>query len=52
MYDVNKQAGWNLDVTSAEDMQITRYKKGGFYLAFFIITNRYTLILHKCIGIN
>ena len=32
MYDVNKQAGWNLDVTSAEDMQITRYKKGGFYI--------------------
>ena len=31
MYDANKQAGWNLDVTTAEPMQIARYKKGGFY---------------------
>ena len=27
----NKEAGWNLDVTTAESMQIARYKKGGFY---------------------
>ena len=31
MYEANKQAGWNLDVTTAEPMQITRYKKGGFH---------------------
>jgi len=31
MYKANKKAGWNLDVRTAESMQITRYKKGGFY---------------------
>ena len=31
MYEANKKAGWNLDIQSAESMQITRYKKGGFY---------------------
>jgi PKHD-type hydroxylase len=31
MHKANKLAGWNLDIDAAEDMQITRYKKGGFY---------------------
>jgi len=31
MERANKQAGWKYDITGAEDMQITRYKKGGFY---------------------
>ena len=31
MQEANKQAGWNLDVATAEPMQIARYKKGGFY---------------------
>ena len=31
MEGVNKRAGWKYDITSAEGMQITRYKKGGFY---------------------
>jgi len=31
MYEANKEAGWNLDVTTAEPMQTARYKKGGFY---------------------
>ena len=26
-----KKAGWNLSIKAAESMQITRYKKGGFY---------------------
>ena len=30
-YEANKQARWNLDIRAAESMQITRYKKGGFY---------------------
>ncbi len=31
MLQANKLSGWNLDIIAAEDMQITRYKKGGFY---------------------
>ena len=31
MYEANKRAGWNLNMKAAESMQITRYKKGGFY---------------------
>ena len=31
MKEANKRAGWKYDITGAEDMQITRYKKGGFY---------------------
>ena len=31
MYEANKKAGWNLNIKAAESMQITRYKKGGFY---------------------
>ena len=27
----NKNSGWEIDITAAEDMQITRYKKKGFY---------------------
>ena len=31
MYEANKHAGWNLNIKAVESMQITRYKKGGFY---------------------
>ena len=31
MYEANQRAGWNLIIKAAESMQITRYKKGGFY---------------------
>ena len=31
MYEANKKAGWNLNIKAAESMQITRYRKGGFY---------------------
>ena len=31
MVEANEQAGWKYDIRSAESMQITRYKKGGFY---------------------
>ena len=31
MYEANEQAGWKYDIRGAESMQITRYKKGGFY---------------------
>ena len=31
MYEANQKAGWNLDIKAAESMQLTRYKKGGFY---------------------
>ena len=31
MYEANRNAGWNLDIKAAESMQLTRYKKGGFY---------------------
>ena len=31
MLEANKKAGWNLNIKAAESMQITRYKKGGFY---------------------
>ena len=31
MLETNKHSGWNLDISAAEPMQITRYKKGGFY---------------------
>ena len=31
MLEANKGAGWNLDISAAEPMQIARYKKGGFY---------------------
>jgi len=31
MYEANKKAGWNLNIKAAESMQLTRYRKGGFY---------------------
>jgi PKHD-type hydroxylase len=31
MLKANEEAGWKYDIDSAESMQITRYKKGGFY---------------------
>ena len=31
MEQANQEAGWRYDVKFAESMQITRYKKGGFY---------------------
>jgi PKHD-type hydroxylase len=31
MEESNEQAGWKYDIRGAEAMQITRYKKGGFY---------------------
>ena len=31
MQEANERAGWKYDIRGAEDMQITRYKKGGFY---------------------
>jgi len=31
MKGANERAGWKYDISSAESMQITRYKKGGFY---------------------
>ena len=31
MEEANELAGWKYDIRSAENMQITRYKKGGFY---------------------
>ena len=31
MMEANRSAGWNLNIKAAESMQITRYKKGGFY---------------------
>jgi len=31
MEQANEQAGWKYDIRAAESMQITRYKKGGFY---------------------
>ena len=31
MEGANERAGWKYDITGAESMQITRYKKGGFY---------------------
>ena len=31
MEQANERAGWKYDIRGAEDMQITRYKKGGFY---------------------
>jgi PKHD-type hydroxylase len=31
MEGANERAGWKYDIRSAESMQITRYKKGGFY---------------------
>ena len=31
MNGANEQAGWKYDIRYAEPMQITRYKKGGFY---------------------
>jgi len=31
MKEANETAGWKYDIRSAEGMQITRYKKGGFY---------------------
>jgi PKHD-type hydroxylase len=31
MKEANERAGWKYDIRSAENMQITRYKKGGFY---------------------
>ena len=31
MIEANQNAGWNLEIHIAEDMQITRYKKDGFY---------------------
>ena len=31
MMEANRNAGWNLAIKAAESMQLTRYKKGGFY---------------------
>ena len=31
MQEANEQSGWKYDITGAETMQITRYKKGEFY---------------------
>ena len=31
MLQANERAGWKYDIRFAESMQITRYKKGGFY---------------------
>ena len=31
MLEANKQSGWNLDISAAENMQLGRYRKGGFY---------------------
>ena len=31
MEEANERAGWKYDITAAESLQITRYKKGGFY---------------------
>ena len=31
MLEANEGAGWKYDIKAAENMQITRYKKGGFY---------------------
>ena len=31
MEEANERAGWKYDIRAAENMQITRYKKGGFY---------------------
>ena len=31
MQQANREAGWNYHIKAAETMQITRYKKGGFY---------------------
>ena len=31
MHEANKDAGWNLNIKAAESMQVTRYRKGGFY---------------------
>ena len=31
MEEANERAGWKYDIRYAESMQITRYKKGGFY---------------------
>ena len=31
MEQANERAGWKYDIRAAEEMQITRYKKGGFY---------------------
>ena len=31
MVEANEKAGWRFNIKSAESMQITRYRKGGFY---------------------
>ena len=31
MLEANERSGWNLDISGAEAIQISRYKKGGFY---------------------
>ena len=31
MQQANERSGWNLDISGAEDMQLTRYKKGGSF---------------------
>jgi PKHD-type hydroxylase len=31
MEEANKRAGWKYDIRAIENMQITRYKKGGYY---------------------
>ena len=31
MIQANREAGWGYQIKAAESMQITRYKKGGFY---------------------
>ena len=35
MEEANERAGWKYDIRAAEAMQITRYKKGGFYYFHF-----------------
>tara|TARA_B110000211_G_scaffold204148_1_gene237472 strand:- start:64 stop:618 length:555 start_codon:yes stop_codon:yes gene_type:complete len=31
MNDANISSGWNFEISSAEDMQLTKYERGGFY---------------------
>jgi len=31
MHSANQNSGWNVDINSVEDMQLTKYRKKGFY---------------------
>ena len=31
MHSANQNSGWNIDISGAEDMQLTKYRKKGFY---------------------